>query len=41
MHEFIYKEMINKSIKRAILIVCGSLLVAALLAGAYEVICAL
>lgn len=41
MHQFIYKEMVNKNIKRAILIICVTVFTALLLIGAYEIICAL
>ena len=41
MHQFIYKEMVHKSIKRGILIVCATVFVALLSVGAYRVICAL
>ena len=41
MHEFIYKEMVKKQIKDVLLIVCAAILIALLVAGAYEVFCAL
>lgn len=41
MMQFIYREMVMITIKRIILIVCAAVLGALLLAGAYQVFCAL